>query len=122
MSTPDFNSLFEQFHDQVPNQQMQREVASVIGQCLEQVKDRLTYWEKTHIASALSSLAWNLRSKNNPTDAWLRLSLANAEKSLIAPSHRSDSYTRKDESIDDLTYEKLKEDLGQLLSEIGQSD
>lgn len=77
MSNLDLISLFRKFRDQILSQKLQRDVASAIKQCLEEVKERLTYWEKCNIASAGRALVWNLRSKRSSTDAWLRFAQAN---------------------------------------------
>lgn len=122
MSTPNFNALFRQFRDEVPSPETQRVIATAIGACLEEVKDRLSYWEKTHLASALSALAWNLHSRRKPTDAWLRLALVNAEKALAPSSKRNDNYGRSDPEINKLTYQQLKKELQQLALEIGRAD
>lgn len=123
MNNPDFSSLFRQFRDQVPSRKLQRDVATAIEQCLEEVKDKLTYWEKSYLASAISALAWNLRSKRSPTDAWLRLALVNAERALVVPSKRNDNnYTPKDDTVNSFTYEELKTSIEQLKAEIGVGD
>ena len=109
-----FDEMFARINQNSPNRELKIAVLNLITECLEQLKDSLGHWEKEHIAGAISAFAWNLTSSTEPIDAWLRLSLVNAEKSLIPKEQRNETYGRVDDFVSSLTYQQLSLDLAKL--------
>jgi hypothetical protein len=109
-----FDEMFTRINQNPPDRELRVAILDLITECLEQFKDSLGYWEKEHIAEAISAFAWNLTSGSQPTNAWLRLSLVNAEKSLIPQGQRNEAYGRVDDLVNSLTYQQLSSDLSKL--------
>lgn len=118
MASPDFSALRDNLKGQLSALQKKRDVASAVRQSLEEVKDRLTYWEKDYIAQAINALAMNIRSVDDPAVAWLHLAIVNAEQALIPPAERNGSYSDRSGMVDSLTYLDLMEEIELLASEI----
>ena len=90
---------------------VRNEIADLIGDRLRQVRASLGYWEKAHFANAIAALAWNIKSRHQPTASWLRLCLVNLEKALVPAAQRNENYTSRDHELDALTYDQLAEAL-----------
>jgi len=90
------------------------DIADLIAKCLNEKRDNFGYWEKAHIANAIALLAQNVFSSRQPTTAWLRASLVNLDKALVPPDQRSETYTRRDNQLDSLTFEQLIDDIRKL--------
>jgi hypothetical protein len=90
------------------------DIANLIVKYLGEKRDTFGYWEKAHFANAIASLAQNVFSSHQPTTAWLRASLVNVEKALVPPDQRNESYTRRDNQLDALTFDQLVDDIRKL--------
>lgn len=53
--------------------EIRNDMADLLSDQLQRVRDRLRYWEKAHFANAIVALAWNIRARHQPTTSWLRL-------------------------------------------------
>ncbi len=109
-----FDKMFARIKHDPPSRELRLAVLDLIAACLEQTKHSLGYWEKENIAGAIAALAWNLTSNQSVTDAWLRLSVVRAEKTLVPKEQRDEEYGRKDDAVDSLTYQQFKSTLEQL--------
>lgn len=91
--------------------EIRNDIADLIVEQLQRVRQTLGYWEKAHFANAIAALAWNIRARHQPTSSWLRLCLVNLEKALVPADERNENYTPRDEQLNALTYEQLMEAL-----------
>lgn len=91
--------------------EIRKAIADLIVDQLRLAGTTLGYWEKVYFANAIAALAWNLRSRHQPTASWLHLCLANVEKALVPADCRNESYTPRDYLLDALTLEQLTEEL-----------
>jgi hypothetical protein len=113
-----FDAMFVRLNKEQPSRELQTAVAELVAESLAQAKGSFGYWEKEHFAHAITALASNIGKAQAPTSIWLRLALVSAEKALIRKEQRNEAYGRKDESIDEVTYEELVEEVQQLLRKI----
>ena len=102
----DIDSIFQKFDTNVPVSEIRQEIAALIADHMNQMRQSLGYWEKSHFLSAIAALAWN-RPSQEPHSAWLRLCLVNIESALVPKDQRDENYGRKDPKIEALTYEQL---------------
>lgn len=106
------DSIFEKLATGVSAQEIRRDIAELIRNCLEQMRDSLGYWEKEHFLFAISALAWNRSPpQEEPTDIWLRLCLVSLEKAFTPKDERGEEQGSNDAAIEDLTYEQLVRNL-----------
>jgi hypothetical protein len=86
------------------------EIARLIDETLEQLKESLGPWEKAHIANAIAALSWG-EGRKPPTDAWLHLAAANVEAAKVPKAERNESYAPVEAQLAALTYEQLRDAL-----------
>ena len=110
----EIDRLFERLDQNQNIDQIRLDIADLIAKCLNKKRDTFGYWEKAHMANAIAFLALNVASSSQSTTSWLRASLVNIEKAFVLKDQRSESYTRKDNRLDLLTFDQLLDDIRKL--------
>lgn len=100
-------------------QALRRQILDILIDTLDRHQHFLDAWQKTHIANAIGSLAMNVDSLKQPTNAWLRLCLIDLEKARATPDDRSNLFAENLEASDQITYELLLEALDAVGRKIG---
>jgi hypothetical protein len=97
------------------------ELILLIFQNLYLLRDSLDDWEKCHFWHAINSLARNVNSVQQPTNAWLRLCLIDLEKALMPKEERNERYSRPRAEADaeDRSYEQLMATLDCIGQKVG---
>ncbi len=103
--------ILEKIDRGVDVNEVRRDIVALLADALQRVRNNLGYWEKAHLAHAIAELAWNVRSRQQPTTSWLRLCLVDLEKALVPADQRNENYTPRDELLDAITFEQLAGDL-----------
>jgi len=83
------------------------DIANLIAHLLNEKRDTLTYWDKACFAQALSALNWNLDQERIASTAWLQLSLACLQNSLVPESERSERQSAPKPAIDTLAFDQM---------------
>jgi hypothetical protein len=93
----------------------------LIFQNLYLLRDSLDHWEKCHFWHTINSLALNVNSVQQPTNAWLRVCLIDLEKALMPKEERNDHYCRSGAEADaaNQSYEQLMATLDSLGQKVG---
>jgi hypothetical protein len=118
ISMTKFDEMFDRLNQEAPSRELQIAVGEVIAETLEQIENSLGYWEKFCILQSISAFSSNLGDGRNISDIWLRLSLTSAEKALVPKDQRNESYGRRDDKVEALTYQQLAEVLQQLRAKL----
>lgn len=105
------DALLKRLNDQGDLGEIRLDIADLIADRLNQMRESLGYWEKAHFANAISSLSRNINSRHQPTTSWLRHCLVNLEKALVHADERNENYTPQNAELDVLTFEQLVEAL-----------
>jgi hypothetical protein len=118
-----FDSLFLQVNDLANISAFRIQLVLMIFQNLYPLRDSLDHWEKDHFGNAINSLALNVDSMRQPTNAWLRLCLIDLEKALTPKEERNDRYFRPGAEADvaDRSYEQLAATLDSIGRKVGLS-
>jgi hypothetical protein len=116
-----FDSLFLQVNDLTNISAFRVQLVLMIFQNLYPLRDSLDHWEKDHFGNAINSLALNVDSMRQPTNAWLRLCLIDLEKALTPKEERNDRYFRPGAEADaaDRSYEQLLATLDSIARKVG---
>jgi hypothetical protein len=114
-----FDSLLLQLNDLQNISALRVELVLLIFQNLYLLKDSLDDWEKDHFGNAISSLALNVNSMQQPTNAWLRLCLIDLEKALTPKGERNERSFRPGTDVADRSYDQLAATLDSLGQKIG---
>jgi hypothetical protein len=116
-----FDSLFLQANDLANISPFRVQLVLLIFQNLYPLRDSLDHWEKDHFGNAINSLALNVDSMRQPTNAWLRLCLIDLEKALTPKEERNDRYFRPGAEADaaDRSYEQLVATLDSIGRKVG---
>jgi hypothetical protein len=116
-----FDSLFLQVNDLANISAFRVQLVLMIFQNLYPLRDSLDHWEKDHFGNAINSLALNVDSMRQPTNAWLRLCLIDLEKALTPKGERNDRYFRPGAEADaaDRSYEQLVATLDSIGRKVG---
>jgi hypothetical protein len=116
-----FDSLFLQVNDLANISAFRVQLVLMIFQNLYPLRDSLDHWEKDHFGNAINSLALNVDSMRQPTNAWLRLCLIDLEKALTPKEERNDRYFRPGAEADaaDRSYEQLVATLDSIGRKVG---
>ena len=78
-------------------------------------------WEIVHFANAISSLALNMQSLQQPTSAWLRLCLVDLETALLLPADRCGPCQVRRPGSAPLGYDELIEALDKIVDQTVQT-
>jgi hypothetical protein len=89
---------------------------------LEYRRGALDEWETVHFTNAVSSLALNVNSLQQPTTAWLRLCLVDLETALLLPADRFGPWEIRTADCKFLSYEELLDALDKIAERIAQID
>jgi hypothetical protein len=116
-----FDSLFLQVNDLDNIPAFRVQLVLMIFQNLYRLRDSLDDWGKDHFENAINSLALNVDSMRQPTNAWLRLCLIDLEKALTPKEERNDCYFRPGAGADaaDRSYEQLVATLDSIGRKVG---
>jgi hypothetical protein len=116
-----FDSLFLQVNDLANISAFRVQLVLLIFQNLSPLRDSLDQWEKDHFGNAINSLALNVDSMRQPTNAWLRLCLIDLEKALTPKEQRNDRYFRPgaEAGAEDRSYEQLIATLDSIGRKVG---
>ena len=116
-----FDLLYQQVDhlDNIPAFSVQ--LVLLIFQNLYPLRDSLDHCEKDHFWNAINSLALNVDSMLQPTNAWLRLCLIDLEKALTPKDERNDRYFRPGAGADaaDRSYKQLVATLDSIGRKVG---
>ena len=113
-----FDSLYRQIQDLDNIPAFRVQLVELIFQHLHRLRDSLDDWEKDHFGYAIIALGLNVNSKQQPTDAWLRLCLVDLEKALT-PKEQRDRYFRPWADAEDRSYEQLMAILDSIGRKVG---
>lgn len=106
------DELFHQIEAEVDISKLRRNIADLIIHEIEQLgENKVGYWEKLYFANAISALARNFNSTNQPTSSWLKLCLVDIEKALVPSEKRDDSYVSRNGQIDSISFTQLVEEI-----------
>ena len=114
-----FDSLFRQIQDLDNIPAFRVQLVELIFQHLHRLRDSLDDWEKDHFGYAIVALELNVNSKQQPTDAWLRLCLIDFEKALTPKGERNDRYFRLGAGPSRQSYEQLVGTLDPIARQVG---
>jgi hypothetical protein len=114
-----FDSLFLQVNDLTNISAFRVQLVLLIFQNLYRLRDSLDDWEKDHFGNTINSLALNVDSMRQPTNAWLRLCLLDLEKALTPKEERNKRYFRPGPDAADRSYEQLVATLDSIGRKVG---
>jgi hypothetical protein len=114
-----FELLFLQVNDLANISAFRVQLVLLIFQNLYRLRDSLDHWEKDHFGNAINSLALNVDSMRQPTNAWLRLCLIDLEKALMPKELHNGRYFRPGPDAEDRSYEQLAATLDSIGRKIG---
>jgi hypothetical protein len=114
-----FDSLYRQIQDLDNIPAFRVQLVELIFQHLHRLRDSLDDWEKDHFGYAIIALELNVNSKQQPTDAWLRLCLIDFEKALMPKGERNDRYFRLGAGPSRQSYEQLVATLDLIAQQVG---
>jgi hypothetical protein len=114
-----FDSLYRQVNDLDNIPAFRVQLVEMIFQHLHPLKDALDDWEKDHFGYAIVALGMNVNSKQQPTNAWLRLCLIDLEKVLMPKEQRNDRYFRPGTETSHQSYERLVAKLDAIARQVG---
>jgi hypothetical protein len=86
---------------------------------LHAAQHTLDDWQKVHFLNAISALALNVNSLQQPTVSWLRLCLVDLEKAITPQYQRSNDLPPRNIDLELITYERLMEALDSIGRQIG---
>jgi hypothetical protein len=114
-----FDSLFLEVNDltNIPASRVQ--LVLLIFQNLYRLRNSLDQWEKDHFGNAINSLALNVDSMRQPTNAWLRLCLIDLEKALTPKEEHYERYFRPEADVAGRSYEQLVATLDSIGRKVG---
>ena len=102
------DTLFERIGNGEIDNDIKKSIADLLLSKIEEKKNAMGTWEKSLFGESISALFTNINSEFQPTDSWLRLSLVSLEKALVPKEERNEEYTTRNEEIESITYEMLK--------------
>jgi hypothetical protein len=116
-----FDLLFLKVNDLANISAFRIQLVLLIFQNLYPLRDSLDHCEKDHFGNAINSLALNVDSMMQPTNAWLRLCLIDLEKALTPKKERNDRYFRPGAGADaaDRSYKQLVATLDSIGRKVG---
>lgn len=94
-------------------------IVDLILHHLQAAEHALDDWQKVHFLNAISALALNVNSLQQPTASWLRLCLVDLEKAITPAYQRSDDLPARNIDLELITYERLMEALDSIGRQIG---
>lgn len=100
---------------------VRQQILALFLTCLDEHKDKLDDWSKTHFSNAIGALALNIHSLQQPTMSWLRLCLADFKKANLPVDQRDPDFRTSDSSMRDLTYDQLVGAVDSLGRELGKT-
>lgn len=112
--TEKIEALLVRLRKEAPSFELQDDVAAVVTENLERVRESFGNWEKDYIARAISALTKNRTSTKQPTSLALRRALQNAEKALTPKRRRNEQYDRKEKALNAFNYKRLAAALRQI--------
>lgn len=86
-------------------------IADLIIDQLRRVRGSFGYLEKFFFASAIAAFAFNIGSRYQPTNSWLRLCLVDLEKALEPAEQWDENYAPQDAQLESLTCDQLMDDI-----------
>jgi hypothetical protein len=94
-------------------------IADMIFRHLQAAEHSLDAWQKAHFLNAISALALNVNSLQQPTVSWLRLCLVDLEKAITPEYQRGNDSTQRNIDLELVTYERLMDALDSVGRQIG---
>src|SRR4051812_15531777 len=85
---------------------LRRAIADLILDQLRELQKFPMHWDKSHFANAVAALGMNIHSLQQPTEAWLRLSLVDLQKAIRAIQPHA-PYPDKNRHLNTVTLEEL---------------
>jgi hypothetical protein len=95
------------------------DIVDLIWHHLHASQDSLDDWQKVHFLNAISALALNLNSLQQPTASWLRLCLVDLEKAITPAYQRGEHSIPRNIDLELVTYERLMDALDSVGRQIG---
>jgi len=86
---------------------------------LRATEESLDDWQKVHFLNAISALALNVNSLQQPTASWLRLCLVDLEKAITPSYQRGNDLPPRNIDLELITFERLMEALDSIGRQIG---
>jgi hypothetical protein len=86
---------------------------------LQIAQHSLDDWQKLHFLNAISALALNINSLQQPTVSWLRLCLVDLEKAITPAYQRGNDYAQRNIDLELVTYERLMDALDSVGRQVG---
>jgi hypothetical protein len=91
------------------------EIADLIFEHLQLMKNSLGYWGKMYFANSIIALAWHINSAHKPPqDSWLRLCLVSLENAFVPPEQRAENRPGRNIQTDSLTFKQLIEAINEI--------
>ncbi len=112
-------SIRSQLGDLANIASVRKQIVDLMVECLEDSKDQLDDWRKTHLSNAIGALGLNIHSLQQPTGSWLNLCLSDLNKVVLSPDQRDPDFRSLDPSMRDVTYEQLLGALDSIGREVG---
>lgn len=108
------NDLYERISNGDDLDEVRNDIVMLIREILSENSDEISNWKKSHIASAIGSLSWNISQQLKSSDAWLRVCMMNIEKSLVPENERNDNSLSDVEVLNKITAQQLLEAISSL--------
>lgn len=99
----EIDDLFERIDAQDDIDGIRSDIASLIKTLINEDRDNISDWKKSHLMTAISSLSSNMSPPLSSSDIWLRLCLFNIEKSLVSTHQRDDSSLSNLNELNDIS-------------------
>jgi hypothetical protein len=116
---PDIESIRAALADPANIGPVRAAIVDLIFRHLETARDSLDGWQRVHFLDAISALALNVNSLQQPTTSWLRLCLVDLEKAITPEYQRCGELPPRNIDLELVTYERLMDALDSIGRRIG---
>ena len=103
------NKIFEMLEGESDVSEVRSECIQIGIELAEQFGDDIDPWEKSQLASAISSLNWNLSFDHPTTETGLRLCTHSLNKALEPKDHRSPDYPVNENDLKNVSTQEIIE-------------
>ena len=110
----EINRIYENIAKSENLDGIRNDIIKLMKNVLNSFGQNINNWQKTCLASAIGALSWNLSQGLKSSDAFLRVSLLNIEKSMTPSDKRDDEMTSNIEGLNKISYELLMASINDL--------